>query len=91
MRGFEYLVYSAISLSLLVVLLALPLAPIFAAEITEDVHTNIESENQPVVAVEETITAVSQDEQVPQDVDEASTQESSLLQVDRTLETAVPN
>ncbi len=32
MRGFEYLVYSAISLSLLVVLIALPVAPVFAGE-----------------------------------------------------------
>ncbi len=32
MRGFEYLVYSALSLSLLVVLVLLPLAPVFAEE-----------------------------------------------------------
>ncbi len=37
MRGFEYLVYSALSLSLLIVLVFLPLAPVFADEIvTED-------------------------------------------------------
>lgn len=39
MRGFEYLLYSAFSLTLLVIVTVLPLAPVFASEIEGDTST----------------------------------------------------
>lgn len=52
MRGFEYLVYSAFSCSLLTVLVLLPLAPLFASELENETLSQI-SENLDIQATDD--------------------------------------
>ena len=52
MRGFEYFVYSAFSCSLLTVLVLLPLAPLFASELENDIPNQI-SENIDIQAMDD--------------------------------------
>ncbi len=58
MRGFEYLMYSAFSLCLLVSLTLLPLAPVFADELTPEAST----------APQETVTEPAQEPEIVADV-----------------------
>ena len=52
MRGFEYLVYCAFSCGLLIVLVLLPLAPLFASELENDIPNQI-SENSDIQAMDD--------------------------------------
>ncbi len=74
MRGFEYLVYSAISLSLLVVLIALPVAPVFAGEEVTEPTAVVEAENTPVP---ETVADVEEEVIEPLDFVASALDESS--------------
>jgi hypothetical protein len=74
MRGFEYLVYSALSLSLLIVLVLLPLAPVFADEISpENTDVGVNTDAVQEAQMSETLDPA-MSEGVPQDLDPVLTE-----------------